>query len=389
MADPKKSNDSDSYVDIDTDFDSSVEIVENNDSDDQVSVKKIIILLFLFLIIISGGVAGVYYLFYNSSSEMVADNWHAPIVTPTTSTTIPTQPDTLSMAATLPSSMTFSVNQQELTPSAQQTLTASNMRYALTNYAASNAQPSLTTNISNAQVSLTALTMNTTSIQSGITELTLNTVNIETALTENEKIVRKTIMNPLEPLTPNLRSTPVLYRYKIAGEVKGLTETGDEFADEASDQITDTAEKKSETAASLTKTDTDKKDKKEVAQVPLTNRRKPIIHRAAIPLTLMYPELTLSFNSFIVLLPEVESKTYVDISVSVKTSNEKVFKEIQDRKTFVRGAIYAILQRIFESNASGKFIAGEEIKKRIVKDINYILINGTVDQVFITNYLTI
>jgi Flagellar basal body-associated protein len=74
--------------------------------------------------------------------------------------------------------------------------------------------------------------------------------------------------------------------------------------------------------------------------------------------------------------------------VSLKTSNEKVFKEIQDRKTFVRGALYGILKRIFESNNQG-MVSGESIKKRIVKEINYILINGTVDKVFITNYLTI
>jgi flagellar basal body-associated protein FliL len=379
MADKKKSNDSEP---MNTDFDSSVEVVENNtnDSQDQVSLKKIIILLFLFVIIISGGLAGVYYIFYNTSSEMVADNWHAPIATTTTSTTIPTQSNSISLGSTLPSSITFSVNQQALTASAQQALNATDMQYSLTSYGANNAQPSLMTNMSNVSV----LTMSARSVQANITELTLNTVNIESAFTETQKIVRKTVINPLEPLTPNLRSSPVEYRYLIAGNIDGLTAT-DELAD-ASDQLTDT-EKKSDTAASLTKTD---KDKKEVAQVPLSSRRKPIVHRAVIPLTLMYPELTLSFNSFIVLLPEVESKTYVDISVSVKTSNEKVFKEIQDRKTFVRGAIYAILKRIFESHASGgKSISGDEIKKLIAKDINYILINGTIDKVFITNYLTI
>ena len=386
MADQINTNDSDPYVDIDPDFNSSVEVVEQKEtgSDDQVSIKKIILLLFLFIIIISGGLAGVYYVFYGTSSEMVADNWHVPIATTTTSTTIPVQP--LSLVATLPASMTLSVSQQALTSSGIQGLTSSGILYSSTNYGASSAQPSLTTNISNAQISLTALTMNAGSVQAALTELTLNSVSIETALTESQKIVRKTIINPLAPLTPNLRSTPVLYRYRIASEIEKLTATDDEVAIESTDQLTDTTEKKSETAASLTKTD--KKDKKEVAQVPIAKRRKPIVYRTAIPLILMYPELTLNFNSFIVLLPEVESKTYVDISVSVKTSNEKVFKEIQDRKTFVRGVIYAILKRIFESN-NGKYISGEDIKKRIIKDINYILINGTVDKIFITNYLTI
>jgi flagellar basal body-associated protein FliL len=383
MADKTNTNDSDPYVDIDPDFNNSVEVVERKESEDQVSLKKIIILLFLFIIIIAGGLAGVYYVFYGTSTEMIADNWHAPIVTTTTSTTIPQTIPSMSLVTTLPASMTLSVNQKSLT-AGQQSLTSTGTRYSLTSYGANNAQPSLTTNISNAQVSLTALTM---SAGRSLTELTLNTVSIETGLTENIKIVRKTINNPLAPLTPNLRSTPVLYRYKIASEMDEITDTTDEVAleSESTDQPTDATETKAETA-SLTKTDN--KESKEVVQAPLTNRRKPIVYRAAIPLILMYPELTLNFNSFILLLPEAETKTYVDISVSVKTSNEKVFKEIQDRKTFVRGAIYAILKRIFESN-HGQYISGEDLKKKIIKDINYILINGTIDKVFITNYLTI
>jgi flagellar basal body-associated protein FliL len=382
MVDQKNTNDSDPYVDLDPDLESSVEVVEKNDedSDNQVSIKKIIFLLFLFIIIILGGLVGAYYLFYGVSSEIVADNWHAPIVSTTTSTSIPDQSNVqISLEAAIPASMTLSSMRQ-------QSLTSSGLLNSLTNYSANNAQPSLTTNISHTQISLTTLTTNATSVQAVLTELTMNTVNIETALTENQVIVRKTIINPLEPLTPNLRSTPVLYRYRIAGDIDKLTETADDIALELPDQITDTTEKKSEIATSLTKTD--KKEKQEVAQAPLSNRRKPIVYRATIPLILMYPELTLNFNSFILLLPEAESKTYVDISVSVKTSNENVFKEIQDRKTFVRGAIYGILKRVFESN-DGKFISGEEIKKRIIKDINYILINGTVDKIFITNYLTI
>jgi flagellar basal body-associated protein FliL len=383
MADKTNTNDSDPYVDIDPDFNNSVEVVERKESENQVSLKKIIILLFLFIIIIAGGLAGVYYVFYGTSTEMIADNWHAPIVTTTTSTTIPQTIPSMSLVTTLPASMTLSVNQKSLT-AGQQSLTSTGTRYSLTSYGANNAQPSLTTNISNAQVSLTALTM---SAGRSLTELTLNTVSIETGLTENIKIVRKTINNPLAPLTPNLRSTPVLYRYKIASEMDEITDTTDEVAleSESTDQPTDATETKAETA-SLTKTDN--KESKEVVQAPLTNRRKPIVYRAAIPLILMYPELTLNFNSFILLLPEAETKTYVDISVSVKTSNEKVFKEIQDRKTFVRGAIYAILKRIFESN-HGQYISGEDLKKKIIKDINYILINGTIDKVFITNYLTI
>ena len=382
MVDQKNTNDSDPYVDLDPDLESSVEVVEKNDedSDNQVSIKKIIFLLFLFIIIILGGLVGAYYLFYGVSSEIVADNWHAPIVSTTTSTSIPDQSNVqISLEAAIPASMTLSSMRQ-------QSLTSSGLLNSLTNYSANNAQPSLTTNISHTQISLTTLTTNATSVQAVLTELTMNTVNIETALTENQVIVRKTIINPLEPLTPNLRSTPVLYRYRIAGDIDKLTETADDIALELPDQITDTTEKKSEIATSLTKTD--KKEKQEVAQAPLSNRRKPIVYRATIPLILMYPELTLNFNSFILLLPEAESRTYVDISVSVKTSNENVFKEIQDRKTFVRGAIYGILKRVFESN-DGKFISGEEIKKRIIKDINYILINGTVDKIFITNYLTI
>ncbi|ETR69889.1 MAG: hypothetical protein OMM_09214, partial [Candidatus Magnetoglobus multicellularis str. Araruama] len=315
--------DSDPYVDVDPDLKSSVEVVDSKDSDDQVSLIKIFILLIIFVVIISGGLGGFYYFFYHTPTEMVADNWHAPIITPTESVPQAVPDSPMQLVVTPPDSITVSVSNQSLTLAGKD--------YSLTAYASNNTQPSLTSNISNTQVSLTDLTMQASSSQAALTDLTLNNLSIESALTETQNIVRKTITNPLAPLTPNLRSTPVLYRYKIAGDMETLTSAAgsDEIAADTAEQLTDTTDKKSETADSIT--ETEKKKKPEVAEVPLRKRRKPIVFRATIPLILMYPELTLNFNSFILLLPDVQSKTYIEISVSLKTSNEKVFKEIQDR----------------------------------------------------------
>jgi hypothetical protein len=50
MVDQKNTNDSDPYVDLDPDLESSVEVVEKNDedSDNQVSIKKIIFCYFIY-----------------------------------------------------------------------------------------------------------------------------------------------------------------------------------------------------------------------------------------------------------------------------------------------------------------------------------------------------
>jgi len=371
MADTNNINDSDPYVDMDPDFNTSVEVVEEKadtgQDDAPVSLKKIFILLFLFLMIIAGGLSGFYFLFYSSPNEMVADNWNAP------TTTIRSTPEPEPQPSS-PTNLTASAGQVNISLAADfYQLSPDSLPTSLTELT----QAALST-----QASITELTMLALSAQASLTELTMMALNMGEDLTRTLKIVRKTIMNPLAPLTPNLRSSPVLYRYKIAGASGDLTSTDDDIADASTEDLTKT---KSATAKSITKTD---KKAAEVAHVSIEKRRKPIVFRASIPLIQMYPELTHNFNSFIVLLPEAKNETYIDISVSVKTSNEKVFKEIQDRKTFVRGAIYGILKRIFETTGATRY-SSDELKKRLIKDINYILINGTVDKIYITNYLTI
>ncbi|KPA13425.1 hypothetical protein MHK_006322 [Candidatus Magnetomorum sp. HK-1] len=371
---------SDPYVDMEPTFEKSMDIVEREtvNSDDQVSLKKIFTLLFIFLIIILGGLSGVYYIFYGNPTNTVADGWNPTHVIPSSVEPQKTQNSDAVPLTTIADSVALTHSSLASIP-----LTISSHATQLT---ISKAQPSIS--IANNSQTHTADVM--------IQQLTVNASNDQTAMDVSSMLTRTTAINDLEPITPNLRITPVLYRSKIVDESKKLTEDkGDtETAIEDSDELTETKDKASIADASSSITKSEKKDgdksEKTMAQLstPLSQRRKPIVFRASIPLILMYPELTLNFNSFLVLLPDTPSNTFVNIDVSLKTSNEAVFKEIQDRKTFVRGAIFGILKRMFESVPMNT-ITNETIKNRIVKDINYVLINGTVDKVYITNFLTI
>ncbi|MBF0450862.1 MAG: hypothetical protein HQK75_09185 [Candidatus Magnetomorum sp.] len=370
--------DSDPYVDLDPTFEQTVQVVEvTDDKASHVSLKKIFILLFLLLILVFGGISGVYFLFYGNPPEYVADNWN-------TSAVITKKSDIKTQEPSESTSLTLSTSPQALTAIAHQSMTIVD------------AVQSLTMNTSGSQAVL-----NTSTLQDP-----LNASNMQETIKPSNAVTQTVALNALEPITPNLRTSPVFYHFKIVSDSEDMTsaedsdditstdESDDIATSEDSEDVTETKEITSATtttaaAPSVTETESKDADKsKQLAAIPLGQRKKPIIFRSPIPLILMYPELTLNFNSFLVLLPDKPSNTFINIGVSLKTSNESVFKEIQDRKTFVRGAIFGILKRLFESMPE-KEITGENIKKRIIKDINYLLINGTVDDVYITNYLTI
>jgi flagellar basal body-associated protein FliL len=365
--------DSDPYVDMDPAFeDTGMEVVEQvpDNPKSQVSMKKIFFLLFLLLILVLGGLSGLYFLFYGNPQEHIADNWNPPVPITPEKTAPQLPPET-----TEPTDLTMATLSKSLTEIG-------------------------TTHQSITDIGSDMLTFGLTNVQSeGLTFSKLASAENLTLQTSKE-VTRTFAFNDLEPITPGLRSEPVLYRFKIMSDLKAITPTDDDIVSEDDTDETDTVEESedvSETkeltsatasAPSLTETKEDKSKDLAAIPEPLGKRKKPIVFRATIPLILMYPELTLKFNSFLLLLPDVPSNTYVNIGVALKTSNEAVFKEIQDRKTFVRGAIFGILKRLFES-APVKDISGETIKKRIIKDINYVLIHGTVDDVYITNYLAI
>jgi len=371
---------SDPYVDMDPSFNQSIDVVEKETANNQVSLKKIFVLLMIFLIIIIGGISGVYYIFYGNPTEIVADGWN-----PSTQISIPSEEQ---KAEPVPQST--SGNSVSLTQ-----VSFATIPYTLSSHSATALITSkeLSKTALAKELPVTALASNlSTTISVSIQKLTMNTLSNQNAMTISNMFTRTTAINDLEPITPNLRKSPVVYRFAIVDESKDITEEkkDQEKAVVDSDEDKETEEKSSiaKTSAPLTETEKKEKEKTIAETIPLEKRRKPIIFRASIPLILMYPELTLNFNSFLVLLPEKPSNTFVNIDVSLKTSNEAVFKEIQDRKTFVRGAIFGILKRMFESLPLNK-INSETIKKRIAKDINYILVHGTVDKVYITNYLKI
>jgi len=119
-------------------------------------------------------------------------------------------------------------------------------------------------------------------------------------------------------------------------------------------------------------------------------RTKATIYRAPIPIMKMFPELTLDFGSFFVLLPENNSWTYINVGISLKTSNADVFKELQNRKIFFRSAIYSILNRLVTKNLDTPLhLSKETLKDDILSDLNNLLVKGRVELIYLTNFFSI
>jgi flagellar basal body-associated protein FliL len=97
---------------------------------------------------------------------------------------------------------------------------------------------------------------------------------------------------------------------------------------------------------------------------------------------------TLDLASFVVLLAENEDWAYLSLSISVKLSNSNVYREIEEKKTFLRGVIYGILEKAAKAG-SLQIMSKEQLKRDIVGALNGFLVTGTVDDIYFTKFLVV
>ena len=96
----------------------------------------------------------------------------------------------------------------------------------------------------------------------------------------------------------------------------------------------------------------------------------------------------LDLAAFLVLLPEKKDRAYFSLSISVKLSNSGVSREIEGKKTFFRGVIYRVLNEAAK-DSSPQAIAKEQLKRDIVGALNSLLISGTIDDIYFTDFLVV
>jgi len=96
----------------------------------------------------------------------------------------------------------------------------------------------------------------------------------------------------------------------------------------------------------------------------------------------------LDLAAFVVLLPEDEDLAYFSLSLSVKLSKSSVCREIKERKTFFRGVIYGILNKAVKAS-SPQVISKEQLKQDIIGALNGLLVTGTIDDIYFTDFLVV
>ena len=96
----------------------------------------------------------------------------------------------------------------------------------------------------------------------------------------------------------------------------------------------------------------------------------------------------LDFAGFVVLLPENEDQAYLSLSISVKLSNRNVYKEIEKKKTFIRGVIYGVLDKAAKTGST-QIMSKEQLKQDIIDAVNRLLVTGIVDEVYFTTFLVV
>ena len=96
----------------------------------------------------------------------------------------------------------------------------------------------------------------------------------------------------------------------------------------------------------------------------------------------------LDFAGFVVLLAENEDQAYLSLSISVKLSNSNVYREIEKKKTIIRGVIYGVLDKAAKTG-SAQIMSKEQLKQDIIDAVNRLLVTGIVDDVYFTKFLAV
>jgi len=96
----------------------------------------------------------------------------------------------------------------------------------------------------------------------------------------------------------------------------------------------------------------------------------------------------LNFARFVVLLPKTDEAAYMLLKISVKPSNPSVYEEMDEKRTFFRASIYAVLNKGISINERQR-ISMEALKPDILHALNSMLVTGTIDRIYFTEFLVV
>jgi len=98
-------------------------------------------------------------------------------------------------------------------------------------------------------------------------------------------------------------------------------------------------------------------------------------------------DYSINFNSFIIPYYQYSKYTYISLSISLALPNKELKQEMIRRKDQLRGIIYDILKE--EVNKSKEVPSLEILKELITIGFNQALLNGEVDDIYITDFLSV
>jgi len=96
----------------------------------------------------------------------------------------------------------------------------------------------------------------------------------------------------------------------------------------------------------------------------------------------------LNFARFLVLLPKTDEAAYLLLKISVKPSNRSVYEEMDEKRIFLRASIYAVLNKEVRIN-KGERITMKTLKPAIAGALNSMLVTGTIDRIYFTEFLVV
>ena len=96
----------------------------------------------------------------------------------------------------------------------------------------------------------------------------------------------------------------------------------------------------------------------------------------------------MSFDRFLVFLPRTDERIYLLTKISVKPSKPSVYEEMDEKRTFFRASIYAVLNKEVSINR-GQEISMKILKPAIINALNTMLVTGTIDGIYFTEFLVV
>ncbi len=95
-----------------------------------------------------------------------------------------------------------------------------------------------------------------------------------------------------------------------------------------------------------------------------------------------------NFDRFLILLVDNYNKAYLSLTMSVKPSNGKVYKELTKKTAFFRGVIYKVLEERVKAREN-LMTYKEKLKKDILNALNNAIAGGTVYEVVFSELLEV